>query len=179
MDGSPESPIATSLRLIKALGLARQGKGRAAQALLGADGELPESAVELQALAALVTGEGDYSRALELWQLLLKREPGNREAQRMIASIELWLSRPPWIRYVPVGAAVLAVMIAVLVLAILAGGPSRPVRPVSAARQAAGADSAPAQPSQSRADVTPARAQPANPVSPPPPTIRLPGASKH
>ncbi len=169
MDGSPESSIATSLRLMKALSLARQGKGREAQVLLSAEGELPENPVELHALAALVTQEGDYSRALRLWQLLLKRDPGNHEAQRMIASLELWLSRPPWVRYVPVGAVVLLVMIVIVVLASLGGTPSRPVRPAPAARPAIGANSAAA----------PARTPPANPGPAPAPTIKVPGVSKH
>ena len=169
MDGSPESSIATSLRLMKAMSLARQGKDREAQAMLTADGKLPESPAELHALAALVTREGDYSRALRLWQLLLKREPDHREAQRMIASIELWLSRPPWVPLVPIGGAVLLAMILIFALASLGGKPPRPARPVSAARPAAGADSAAA----------PARTQPANQGSAPAPTIKVPGVGKH
>jgi len=178
MNGTSETSIAVSLRLMKAQSLARQGNMRAAQALLGAEGRLPESAVELHALAALVTSEGDYLRALRLWQLLLKREPGHREAQRMIASIELWLSRPPWVRYVPIGAAVLLVMIVILVLASLGGTSPRPARPVPAARPATAADSAPSTASPGPTEVAPARTQAGNPGTVPSPTVRLPGVKK-
>ena len=173
MDESPEASIATSLRLMKALSLARRGKIRAAQAVLGADGTLPANPVELHALAALVTSEGDYPRALRLWQVLLDREPGHREAQRMIASIELWLSRPPWVRYVPIGSAVLLVVIIILVLAGSAG------RPVPAAHLTASPDSTSPPASQSRADGAHARVPAANPNPAPPPAIKVPGVTKH
>jgi anti-sigma-K factor RskA len=112
--------IATTLRLSKALGLARQGRLREAQQLLAAEGTLPESIIELNALAALATSEGDYSRAQRLWRLLLQREPGHAEAKRMIDSIELWLSRPSWCRFIPaaVTVAVLAVVFAFIVWAM-------------------------------------------------------------
>ena len=71
--------IATCLRLSKALGMARHNKLREAQQLLAAEGTLPESVLELHALAALATGEGDYARAQRLWRLLLQREPGHAE----------------------------------------------------------------------------------------------------
>ncbi len=123
MNESPQSPILTSLRLQKALNLARRGNMRAAQALLGAEGSGPENPVELQMLAALVTSDGDYPRALRLWRLLLEREPRHAEARRMIASIELWLSRPPWVRYVPAGMVVLLVVLVVAVVALAANPP--------------------------------------------------------
>lgn len=128
MSESPDAPILTSLHLLKALSLARRGKMRAAQALLGAEGTAPENPVELHALAALVTSEGDYPRALRLWGLLLAREPGHAEARRMIAAIELWRSRPPWVRYIPAGAVALVVVIVVAVAVLAGGHPSRAVR---------------------------------------------------
>ena len=85
MNGPSTAPILTSLRLLKALDLARRGKIKAAQAVLENEGAPPENPVELHALAALVTREGDYLRALRLWRLLLEREPGHYEAKRMIA----------------------------------------------------------------------------------------------
>lgn len=97
---------------MKALGLARQGKLDSAQQLLAPADHLPESAIELHALAALVTHGGDYERALRLWRLLLQKDPGHAEARRMIPMIELWLSRPDWFRYLP-GAAMVAGILAV------------------------------------------------------------------
>jgi len=121
MSESPEVPILSCLRLLKALSLSRRGKMRAAQALLAAEETSPQNLVELHMLAALVTKEGDYPRALRLWRLLLEREPRHPEAKRMIASIELWLSRPPWVRYVPMGAAVLLAVVIISVLASSGG----------------------------------------------------------
>lgn len=142
MAESTEAPISASLRLMKALSLARHGKLRAAQTILAAAGTLPDNAVELHALAALVTSEGDYPRALRLWRLLLQREPAHAEARRMIASIELWLSRPPWFRFIPAGAAVLLIVVLVSILALAVGGPSPkpatvPGAPASSLRPAA------------------------------------------
>ena len=110
-------PITTTLRLSKALGLARQGRLREAQQMLAAEGTLPENALELHALAALATGEGDYTRALRLWRLLLQREPGHAEAKRMIDSIELWLSRPAWFQFIPAGLVVFGLGIAIVFVA--------------------------------------------------------------
>jgi hypothetical protein len=156
---------------MKALSLARRGKTRAAQSVLAADGRLPEDPVELHALAALVTSEGDYPRAVRLWRMLLDREPGHREAQRMIAAIELWLSRPPWVRYVPIGAAVLLVVILILAIAGSAGRTPRAGGPVPAPP--------PPPSSQSRSDGAHARAPSANPGAAATPTIKVPGVSKH
>lgn len=105
MAESTGESIATCLRLGKSLGLARQGRLREAQQLLAAEGTLPESALELHALASLATGDGDYARAQRLWRLLLQREPGHAEAKRMIDAIELWTTRPAWMSYLPIGAA--------------------------------------------------------------------------
>jgi hypothetical protein len=148
-----EAPISTSLRLMKALRLAQQGKLRAAQTILAAEGTLPDNPVELHALAALVTSEGDYPRALRLWRLLLQREPGHAEARRMIASVELWLSRPAWYRFIPAGAIVLLAMVLVTVLILAIGAPS----PV--------AKSAPV-PGTAASSLRPAAATP-SPVTPP------------
>jgi hypothetical protein len=131
MDDSAEAPISASLRLMKALRLARHGKLRAAQTSLAAAGTLPENPVELHALAALVTSEGDYPRALRLWRLLLQREPGHAEARRMIASIELWLSRPAWFRFIPAGAFVLLMVILVSILLMAGSGPSPAAKPAA------------------------------------------------
>ena len=124
-------PIATTLRLSKALGLARQGRLREAQQMLAAEGTLPENALELHALAALATGEGDYTRALRLWRLLLQREPGHAEAKRMIDSIELWLSRPAWFQFLPIfmGLAALGIVLAFVAWA-MGGDEPAPLRPV-------------------------------------------------
>ena len=129
MNGSFETPILTSLRLLKASNLARQGKMRAAQALLAAEGTVPENPVEHHALAALVTSEGNYRRALLLWQQLLQRDPRHAEARRMVAAIELWLSRPAWVRYVPAGAVVLLLLLVAAVVALAGGSPPPPVKP--------------------------------------------------
>jgi hypothetical protein len=148
--------IATTLRLSKALGLARQGRLREAQQLLAADGTLPESALELHALAALATGDGDYGRAQRLWRLLLQREPGHAEAKRMIDAIELWVMRPAWCRYIPAGVAVLSLVLVFGFLAWMIGGEPPPA-PKPAPRPIV---TAPAYESQSA----------------PPPAITLPSA---
>ena len=114
--------IATCLRLGKSLGLARQGRLREAQQLLAAEGTLPESTLELHALASLATGDGDYARAQRLWRLLLQREPGHAEAKRMIDAIELWTTRPAWCQYVPLGLALAAVSIILLLVVLMLGG---------------------------------------------------------
>lgn len=163
MNGSPIAPIAASLRLLKALSLARRGKMREAQAFLAAGGAPPENPAELQALAALVTKDGDYQRALRLWRLLLEREPGHAEARRMIDSIELWLSRPPWVRYIPAGIALLLLVVIVVVVAALSGG-STPLT-TRAAKP----------PPTTPASLSPAEPKPA---SPPQPTITVPTKNK-
>jgi hypothetical protein len=118
-----ETTIATSLRLSQALELARHGKLREAQQLLAAAGTLPEDPLELHALAALATGEGDNPRALRLWRLLLQREPGHAEAKRMIGCIELWLSRPPWFSYIPIGLVALGIGIVVSIVMLALSSP--------------------------------------------------------
>jgi hypothetical protein len=128
MNKSPEAPILSCLRLLKVLNLSRRGKMRAAQSLLAAEETSPENLVELHALAALVTSDGDYPRALRLWRLLLERDPRHAEAKKMIASIELWVSRPPWVRYVPAGAAAVLVVIVIAIVVFSGGSAPRPTR---------------------------------------------------
>jgi hypothetical protein len=116
MPASPTDSIGTTLNLAKALALARSGQMKAAQAVLTTSGSPPEDPVELHALAALVTSAGDFPRALTLWRQLLQRDPRHAEARRMIAAIELWQMRPPWYRFIPVGVAILGVVLLVVVL---------------------------------------------------------------
>lgn len=120
------SSVSISLRLLKSLGLARQGKLDSAQQLLAPADTLPESAIEIHALAALVTHGGDYERALRLWRLLLQKDPSHAEARRMIPLIELWLSRPAWFRYLPTALVTLAV---VAVVALFLWAVQTPVTP--------------------------------------------------
>jgi hypothetical protein len=103
--------LSLSLHLVKALALARHGKIRDAELLLAAEGTVPEDSLALEAYAALVTTQGDYTRALRLWRLLLQREPAHAEARRMVDAIELWESRPAWFSFLPIGAAILAVVL--------------------------------------------------------------------
>jgi len=148
--------IATTLRLSKAQGLSRQGRLREAQQLLAADGTLPESPLELHALAALATGDGDYGRAQRLWRLLLQREPGHAEAKRMIDAIELWLCRPSWCQYLPIGGAVFGFALVFVFFAWILGGEPPPA---------------------SKPATRPAMTAPAyEPQSAPPPAITLPTA---
>jgi len=116
MPASPSNSVGTTLNLAKALALARSGQMQAAQALLTASGGPPGNSIELHALAALVTNAGDFPRALTLWRQLLQREPRHAEALRMIAAIELWQIRPPWYRFIPIGATTLGVVLLVVVL---------------------------------------------------------------
>jgi hypothetical protein len=124
MANTETTSLSATLRLAKALALSRQGKISEAQALLAGDRTIPEGVAELHALAALVTSQGDYLRAAKLWELLLQREPGHVEAQRMIAAIELWLSRPAWVRFLPYGIGALVLgLIGWLVVALTSASP--------------------------------------------------------
>lgn len=109
--------LETTLRLLQAQQLARRGRLREAMAVLAPGGIPTGDPLTLHALAALATGAGDYRTALPLWRTLLEREPEHREARRMIHAIELWLARPPWIRWV--WPAVITVVAAVLVVVLL------------------------------------------------------------
>ncbi len=110
----------TSLRLLQAQQLARRGRLREAMAVVAPGGLPPADPVLLQALAALATGAGEYRTALPLWRLLLEREPGHAYARRMVAAIELWQARPPWMRWFWPLAAVLGglVLVGGLLLAL-------------------------------------------------------------
>jgi hypothetical protein len=105
------SSISASLQMAKALALARKGKYQEAETTLIPNGTPPAESVLLHAQAALVTSSGDYARALQLWRSLLEHDSQNAEARRMIASIELWLSRPSWMRFIPLVAAVAGALI--------------------------------------------------------------------
>ncbi len=143
MPAASAPALTATLRLTQALQLARQGKLSAAQQILCPTGAEPETAVELQALAALVTLAGDYPRALALWQRLQTQEPQHAEAARMIACIELWQSRPAWYRYIPWALGGLA---AVLVLGLVLWASSTPPPKRPAPILHAPASAAPAQP---------------------------------
>lgn len=120
MESTPGLSISLSLRMAKALSLARVGKLRDAQAMIAGDRAIPEHPIALEALAALVTSEGDYLRALKLWELLLQRDPHHPEARRMVSAIELWLSRPSWMRYLPLATAtIVALLVAGFLWAIV------------------------------------------------------------
>lgn len=168
-DDVSESAISTSLRLTKALGLARQGKLQPAEQLLAPQNKIPASTVELHALAALVTHQGDYERAMQLWRLLLQRQPGHPEARRMIPMIELWVNRPAWHRFVPLGAGVVASLMLVMA-ALWAFGtfdspaPAKPIAPGANAATAPAVTPAPAKPEFAR---TPAPAPAPIRVAPP------------
>ena len=133
MDAAPGTSIAVSLRVAQAMGLARRGKLKDAQALLSADRAIPEDTLSLEVLAALATAEGDYLRGLRLWEQLLLRNPEHTEARRMIDAIEVWLSRPTWAKYVPLGAAtVAAVAVAGLFWALISDPePIHPTKPAN------------------------------------------------
>lgn len=110
--------LETALRLLQAQQLARRGRLREAMAVVAPGGVPPADDTSLQTFAALATGAGDYRTALPLWRLLLEREPGHREARRMIEAIELWLARPLWMRWVGIAAAVLGALVVVGVLLV-------------------------------------------------------------
>ena len=112
--------LETSLRLLQAQQLARRGRLRDAMEVVAPGGVPPADPLLLQTFAALVTGAGNYRMALPLWQQLLERDPENREARRMIQTIQLWAARPPWMQWAwPIagcaGAAVLLVVVLLLV----------------------------------------------------------------
>lgn len=109
--------LETTLRLLQAQQLARRGRLREAMAVLAPGGIPTDDPVMLHALAALATGAGDYRTALPLWRTLLERDPANRDARRMINAIELWLARPPWLKWFwPAVISVVAVVLTVVVL---------------------------------------------------------------
>lgn len=135
MSDISQTHVANSFLLLKAQGLARHGRIKEAQSVLAAEGTIPEDPVVLQALAALVTGQGDYSRALRLWELLLKREPGHAEAKRMVHALDLWISRPAWYRAIPYGGGALLALVSawLLMWALSDSPPQSATRPASSA----------------------------------------------
>lgn len=170
--------IPHTLRLFKAQELAGQGLYREAEALLAVGGTPPEDPVLLHALATVVTRQGDTERAVRLWRLLQTRQPGHREAEKMLAAIETWEERPTWVKFAPAGAA--AVLVIGLVLWVVsasrpaANTPAYATTPAASAPAASAPQVARPAPAPVRAtNVAPLPAQPARPVAstatPPPP----------
>lgn len=123
METATGESISLSLRIAKAMALARAGRLRDAQKVVADERTIPDDMLALHALAALVTSEGDYLRALKLWELLLQRDPGHAEARRMIEAIEVWLIRPSWFRYLPAIGGVAAVLVAGLIFVLATSTP--------------------------------------------------------
>ncbi len=148
--------IPHTLRLFKAEELAGQGLYREAEALLSDGSNPPEDPVLLHALATVVTRQGDTARATRLWRLLQSRQPGHREAEKMLAAIETWQERPTWVRFAPAGAAALLV----LGIVLWAVSASRP----AATPAYATTPPAPAAPTAATTRVTAVAPLPAQPV---------------
>lgn len=112
--------LETTLRLLQVQQLARRGKLREAIETVAPGGVPPADPLLLQTYAALVTGAGNYRMALPLWQQLLEHDPENREARRMIYSIQLWAARPPWMQWFwpAAGCAGAVVLLVVLLLLV-------------------------------------------------------------
>ena len=163
------------------MSLARQGKIKEAQALLIAERPIPQDDLALELLAMLVTSEGDYLRGLRLWEQLQQRKPQHAEAKRMIGAIELWLSRPSWMRYAPLGAATVAAVAAagIFIWALRPMSPPPKARsvPVSESPIGTPVPSRPAYPSPAANEPTPSTPPPM--VSFPPPTASRKPRSNH
>ncbi len=111
MNTPTPSAIPHALRLLKAEELTRRGQFREAEALLGGgDAQPPDDVLLLHGLATVVTRQGDYLRARRLWRLLQHRQPGHREAERMLAALECWEERPLWVRFAPAASVALLVL---------------------------------------------------------------------
>ena len=110
--------------MAKAMALARRGKWRDAEVAITDGSSDLSDPVALHAVAALVTSEGDYVRALKLWEQLLSLDPNHEEARRMVPAIELWLSRPGWTAYFPYIAGGVATVIIGLFLYFALAGPA-------------------------------------------------------
>lgn len=108
----------------KAMALARRGQWREAEVAITDGNTEMNDPVALHAVAALVTSEGDYVRALKLWEQLQRIDPGNEEARRMVPAIELWLSRPGWAPYFPYIAGGLVAVFLGLFLYFTLSGPA-------------------------------------------------------
>lgn len=134
MSTAPGESIAINLRVAKAMGLTRQGKVKEAEALLAGDRTIPEDDLSLEFLASLATAQGDYLRALRLWEQLLQRAPEHANARKMIDAIELWLSRPSWAKYVPyAGIAAAALIVAGIFWSVASDSSVPPPRPAKSA----------------------------------------------
>lgn len=172
--------ITLSLRLAKAQGLVQEGKLDEAEALLAPYGKLPETSLELEMLACVVTSMEDYSRALRLWKILQQRMPGHEQAERMVPALEEWTERPFWYAWVPIGGAVLASCVVLGLILWAFGGSSKPAvapvasKPVASPYYAAPAASAGNQ-GYARPAPSPAPATSRTPVqnTDPEPTISL------
>ncbi|PTY08161.1 hypothetical protein DB347_00820 [Opitutaceae bacterium EW11] len=154
--------------MAKALSLARAGKLREAQAMIAGERAIPDHPIALEALAALVTSEGDYLRALKLWELLLQRDPNHPEARRMVAAIGLWVSRPPWMKYVPLTAATLVALLFAGLLWAFASTSEPPPKPRAVPAAVESPVARP--PAQSQPQSAPA----ITPRPAPPPTVAFP-----
>jgi len=166
MPNKPDiTAITLSLRLAKAQGLVQEGKLDEAEALLAPYGKLPETSLELEMLACVVTSMEDYSRALRLWKILQQRMPGHEQAERMVPALEEWTERPFWYAWVPIGGAVLASCVVLGLILWAFGGSAKPaVAPVASKPVAPPYYAAPAASAGTRA--TPARPPPL-PLRPP------------
>jgi hypothetical protein len=129
MANTSNASILASLRLSKAMALARRGKWRDAEVAITDGNTEMTDPVALHAVAALVTSEGDYVRALKLWEQLQRIDPSNEEARRMVPAIELWLSRPGWAPYFPyIAGTVVAVFLGLFLYFTLSGPAYVPVQ---------------------------------------------------
>jgi hypothetical protein len=119
--------ITLSLRLAKVQALVQEGKLDEAEALLAPYGKLPETSLELEMLACVVTSMQDYPRALRLWKILQQRMPGHEQAERMVPVLEDWTNRPFWYAWVPIGGAILASCLVLGLILWAFGGSSQSV----------------------------------------------------
>lgn len=111
MTTSESSAVPHALLLLKAEQLTEQGAFREAEALFGGDDiRPPDDPLLLHGLATVVTRSGDYLRARRLWRLLQHRQPGHREAERMLAALDCWEARPLWVRLAPAASVALLVL---------------------------------------------------------------------
>lgn len=155
------SAVSHALLLLKAEQLTNQGRFREAEALFGGDDvRPPDDPLMLHGLAAVVTRSGDYLRARRLWRLLQHRQPGHREAERMLAALDCWEGRPRWVRLAPGASAALLVMTAAIWFWHAQTAP----RPATAPNPAHATAVAPAQPAPTGATPPP---QPAEETAPP------------
>lgn len=160
------------------MSLARQGKVKEAETMIAENQAIPDDLLGLEVLAVIVTSEGDYARGLRLWEQLLQRDPKHPEAKRMVPAIQLWLSRPSWVRYVPAATVVLIVVLVGAVLAALMweskhAAPARSTAPVGASPVATPSMDTPVQPT------TPSVSRPAEMGAPSsPPAVSFPPPKK-